>query len=54
MSKTVVTVHDLTPLVFPDFFPIGIRGYLKWIIQKNILKKISYIITDSENSKKIS
>ncbi|GDX61816.1 glycosyl transferase [Candidatus Levyibacteriota bacterium] len=52
LSKTVVTVHDLTPLVFPDFFPIGIRGYLKWIIQKNILKKISYIITDSENSKK--
>src|SRR6185437_13912066 len=27
--KTAVTVHDLTPLVFPQHFPAGIKGKLK-------------------------
>src|SRR5438132_1282512 len=30
--RTVITVHDLTPLVFPQEFPIGIKGKLKWEI----------------------
>lgn len=50
--RTVVTVHDLTPLVFPDNFPSGIKGKIKWEIQKNLLRKVNAIITDSENSKK--
>ncbi|MCL4382898.1 MAG: glycosyltransferase family 4 protein [Patescibacteria group bacterium] len=50
-KKTVVTVHDLTPLVFPQYFPSGIRGRLKWGVQKCLLKKAEAIITDSENSK---
>ncbi|HSW47792.1 MAG TPA: hypothetical protein VLG67_01815, partial [Candidatus Saccharimonadales bacterium] len=29
-NKTVVTIHDLTPLVFPAHFPSGIKGRLKW------------------------
>src|SRR3989344_6754662 len=49
--KTVVTVHDLTPLVFPKYFPRGIKGELKWQIQKMLLKKIDAIIADSECSK---
>src|SRR5260221_14616440 len=28
--KTVVTVHDLTPLVFPKHFPAGLKGQLRW------------------------
>lgn len=50
--KTVVTVHDLTPLVSPEHFPIGIKGKMKWEIQKMALKKVAAIMTDSENSKK--
>ncbi len=51
-NKFLVTVHDLTPLVFPEHFPPGIKGKLKWFLQKRKLKKASLIITDSECSKK--
>lgn len=50
--KKVVTVHDLTPLVFPDHFKSGIKGKIKWQIQKLALKSADAIITDSESSKK--
>lgn len=50
--KTVVTVHDLTPIVFPEAFPRGIKGELKWQMQRFSLKKADAIITDSECSKK--
>lgn len=48
----VVTVHDLTPLVFPEHFAAGIRGRLKWYIQRWSLKGITRAIADSENSKR--
>ena len=51
-QKTVVTVHDLTPLVFKKFFPAGIKGNFKWQIQKLGLKTANAVITDSESSKK--
>ena len=51
-SKTVVTVHDLTPLVFPNHFKAGLKGKLKWEIQKRGLRSASAIITDSISSKK--
>lgn len=50
--KTVVTVHDLTPIIFPDAFPRGVRGQLKWQMQKFSLNKADAIITDSNSSKK--
>lgn len=50
--KTVVTVHDLTPIVFPDAFPRGIKGELRWQMQRLSLKKTNGIITDSMSSKK--
>jgi glycosyltransferase involved in cell wall biosynthesis len=50
--KKVATVHDLTPLVFPDHFKSGLRGSIKWQIQKLALKSCEKIITDSESSKK--
>ncbi len=49
---TVVTVHDLTPLVFPKSFPPGIKGRIKWLLQKNALKSCDAIIADSEASEK--
>ena len=51
-NKKIVTVHDLTPLVFPDHFKPGLKGALKWQIQKMALKNADAIITDSESSKK--
>jgi glycosyltransferase involved in cell wall biosynthesis len=51
-NKKIVTVHDLTPLVFPNHFKAGLRGNLKWQIQKLALKNADAIITDSESSKK--
>lgn len=50
--KTVVTVHDLTPLIFPEHFPVGVKGSLRWQLQKMNLKKVDAILTDSESSKK--
>ena len=49
--KTVVTVHDLTPFVFPKEFPSGLRGKLRWQIQKIALKNTDAVITDSICSK---
>ncbi len=50
--RTVVTVHDLTPIVFPDSFPAGIKGKIKWQMQRFALRQTRRIITDSQNSKK--
>ncbi len=50
--KTIVTIHDLIPLVFPQFYPPGLRGRIKFQIQKFSARGVSAIITDSENSKK--
>jgi glycosyltransferase involved in cell wall biosynthesis len=49
---TVVTVHDLIPLKFPQYFPKGLRGELKWRLQKHSLKHTAKVITDSYASKK--
>lgn len=48
----IVTVHDLIPIRFPDHFPSGIRGKIKYQLQKIALKKSVAIITDSEASRK--
>jgi len=49
----LVTVHDLTPLQFKKHFPVGIRGEIKWLIQKYHLRQAKYIITVSHYSKYI-
>jgi glycosyltransferase involved in cell wall biosynthesis len=36
--KTIVTVHDLTPIVFPKYFPRGLKGEIKWQMQKFSLR----------------
>jgi glycosyltransferase involved in cell wall biosynthesis len=51
-KNTVVTIHDLTPLVLPNLFPIGPRGKVMWFLQKQALGKVRSIITDSISSKK--
>lgn len=49
--KTVVTVHDVIPLVFPDKFPPGFRGQVKWQVQRLSLLRSQAVITDSNRSK---
>ena len=49
--KSIVTVHDLTPLVFPNNFPAGLKGSLKWQVQKKLLQGMD-VIADSISSKK--
>lgn len=51
-APTVVTIHDLIPLRFPTHFPVGIKGKIKWFIQRRRVRQASHIITDSECSKK--
>ncbi len=48
----VVTIHDLIPLKYPRHFPRGLRGSLKWQVQKLAVKKADHLITDSVASQK--
>ncbi len=48
---TIVTVHDIIPIIFSNKFPRGLRGEIKWLIQRYSLKGVQAIITDSECSK---
>lgn len=50
-NKTIVTVHDLIPIVHSKEFPVGIKGIVKWRINKMLLKNVDGIITDSFASK---
>ncbi|HPJ16994.1 MAG TPA: glycosyltransferase family 1 protein [Candidatus Woesebacteria bacterium] len=47
----VITVHDLIPIQLKKLFPVGIKGFLKWQLQKRQLQKASGIITVSHYSK---
>jgi hypothetical protein len=49
---TVVTVHDLTTIAFIKHFPPGIKGYMKWLLQRSSLQSCRAIITDSKASKR--
>ncbi len=51
-GKTVVTIHDVIPLKFPQFYKPGKRGTLSFLRQRLILQSVDAIVTDSEASKK--
>lgn len=51
-KPTVVTIHDVIPLIYPEYYRPGIRGWLKFKKQKFSLKSAAAVITDSETSKK--
>ncbi|MCB9812863.1 MAG: glycosyltransferase family 4 protein [Pseudomonadales bacterium] len=50
-EHNVVTIHDVIPLIFPDFYKAGVKGKLRFEKQKFALKTVSAIITDSHASK---
>jgi glycosyltransferase involved in cell wall biosynthesis len=47
----VVTVHDVIPLINKKEFPVGIKGEMKWHLNRWKLKRTNGIITDSVASK---
>lgn len=51
-NKTVVTIHDVIPLLYPEFYKPGVKGKLRLKKQKMALKTVSAVITDSLSSKK--
>jgi glycosyltransferase involved in cell wall biosynthesis len=50
-SKFIVTIHDVIPLLYPKNYPPGIKGQIKFHIQKFLLKRAKAVITDSQTSK---
>lgn len=50
-TKTVVTIHDVIPLVYPEFFPSGIKGYWRYQVQRLSLTSVRAVVTDSSASK---
>ncbi|MDP1744542.1 MAG: glycosyltransferase, partial [Bacteroidota bacterium] len=48
---TVVTIHDVIPLVFPQHYPPGLKGKIVHQLQKIALSNVDAVITDSECSK---
>lgn len=49
--KTIVTLHDVVPLMFPKQNPVGLRGKFNFVLQKMALQTCQKIITDSKASK---
>lgn len=50
--KTILTIHDLIPLLYPNHYPPGAKGRIRFLLQKLLIKNIDAIITISETSKK--
>jgi len=51
-QKTVVTIHDVIPLLYPKQYPVGIKGKAYFFRQKTFLKTVSRVITDSLSSQR--
>ncbi|MFH1536159.1 MAG: glycosyltransferase family 1 protein [Patescibacteria group bacterium] len=49
---TVVTIHDVMPLIFSKDYPVGLKGKINFILQKIALGSCKKVITDSNISKK--
>lgn len=50
INKSIITIHDLIPIEYSQYYPAGIKGNLRWQIQKKLLKFSPQIITDSISS----
>jgi glycosyltransferase involved in cell wall biosynthesis len=52
-KKVVLTIHDLIQLIYPSHYPPGIKGKIKFLINKFLIwKNVDEVITISETSKK--
>lgn len=51
-KNVVVTIHDVIPLLYPDKYKPGFKGFFRFILQRLSLLLAKAVITDSETSKK--
>lgn len=51
-KPSVVTIHDVIPLVFVRAYPVGIMGKVNLELQKFSLRSVKAIITDSVSAQK--
>lgn len=52
-QKWILTIHDLIQLVYPKHYPPGVKGSVRFLINKFLVwKNVDKIITISETSKK--
>lgn len=51
VAPTVVTIHDVIPLIFKEHYPVGLKGKINFLLQKAALKNCQAFITDSDISK---
>jgi glycosyltransferase involved in cell wall biosynthesis len=49
-AKTLVTIHDVIPLEYPNHYRAGLRGSWNLHFQKKSLTKVDKIVTDSSAS----
>lgn len=52
LTRTIVTIHDVIPLIYPEHYPPGLKGSIRLLVNKLLLKKVKAVITDTECSKK--
>ncbi|KKR81036.1 MAG: Glycosyl transferase group 1 [Candidatus Daviesbacteria bacterium GW2011_GWA1_41_61] len=48
---TIVTIHDAIPLIFSQHYPPGIKGKINNFWQRQALRDVKAVITDSRSSK---
>lgn len=51
-AKYIITIHDLIPLIFKDKYQPGMKGSIKFLINRFLINKVDAVITISETSKK--
>ena len=51
-TRTVLTIHDLIYLIYPKHYPAGIKGRIRFLMQKLLVKNVDAVVTISETSKK--
>lgn len=52
IKPSVLTIHDLIYLIYPEAYPSGLKGKAKFMIQKPLVRNMDAIITVSETTKK--
>ncbi len=50
-AKQIAIIHDVIPIKYKRHFPVGIKGYINFIRNRNSLSIYDLIITDSNVSK---
>ncbi len=50
--KQIAVIHDVIPLKYPEFFPLGIRGFIRAKINTLLVRRLPMIVTVSHVSRR--